>query len=177
MEKRDLGPPFKSAGRPRPFVTTGPDDTGIGNRATTIQTEERIEDPRLSQRRIERGGFGRRAMTKPGRVETLSWISGQLHALRTQVVSDVNGNKGDASGLPGGGFVAYSLKATNGEPLRDTTLEELDITVENIGETRGFLDLAARCEELEWQVRIDRQYYSDHPSPCSIFRVVVDGWS
>jgi hypothetical protein len=39
------------------------------------------------------------------------------------------------------------------------------------------MDLSAWCEELEWRVRIDRQFYSDHPSPSSIFRVIVDGWT
>jgi hypothetical protein len=93
------------------------------------------------------------------------------------MVEDVTDNKDDASGTPGGGFVAYSLKATNGEPLRDLALEDLEITVGNIRETKGYIDLAARCEEMEWRVRIDRQFYSDTPKPSSIFRVIVDGWS
>jgi len=116
-------------------------------------------------------------MTSPGRLETLNWISGQLHDLKFQVVADVQSNRDDASGVPGGGVVAYSLKSTNGEPLRDTTIEALDITVGNIRETSGFMDLAAWCEELEWRVRINRQFYSDHPTPSSIFRVIVDGWA
>jgi hypothetical protein len=116
-------------------------------------------------------------MTASGRLETLTWISGQLHALTAHVVEDVMGNKDDASGSPGGGFVAYSLKATNGEPLRDSSIEDLDITIGNIQDTAGYLDLAGRCEALEWRVRIDRQFYSDHPKPSSIFRVIVDGWA
>lgn len=116
-------------------------------------------------------------MTSPSRLETLKWISGQLDALKSQVVSDVQSNRDDMSGVPGGGFVAYSLKSTNGEPLRDTTIEALGITIDNIRETSGFMDLAARCEQLEWRVRIDRQFYSEHPSPSSIFRVIVDGWA
>jgi len=116
-------------------------------------------------------------MTSPERLETLKWISGQLHALKSQVIADLQSNRDDTSGVPGGGFVAYSLKSTNGEPLRDTTIEALDITLGNIRETSGFMDLSAWCEELEWRVRIDRQFYSDHPSPSSIFRVIVDGWT
>lgn len=116
-------------------------------------------------------------MTAPGRLETLKWISNQLHALESQVASDVQSNRDDASGVPGGGFVAYSLKSTNGEPLRDTMIDALDITVGNIRETSGFMGLSARCEALEWRVRIDRQFYSEHPSPSSIFRVIIDGWA
>jgi hypothetical protein len=116
-------------------------------------------------------------MSPSNRIETLTWISRQLEGLQSQIVEDVHGNKDAASGVPGGGFVAYSLKATNGESLRDTALNDLDISIGNIQETHGFMDLSARCEELEWRVRIDRQYYSDHPSPCSIFRVIVDGWT
>jgi hypothetical protein len=116
-------------------------------------------------------------MPPSGRLETLASISYQLNALKAHVVEDVNGNKDEASGTPGGGFVAYSLKALNGEPLRDTSIEELDITIGNIRETTGYMDLAAQCEELEWRVRIDRQFYSDHPKPSCIFRVIVDGWA
>lgn len=116
-------------------------------------------------------------MNGSGRLETLTWISGQLHALTTHVSEDVMSNKDDACGLPGGGFVAYSLKAMNGEPLRDSSIADLDITVGNIRETSGYMELAARCEVLEWRVRIDRQFYSDHPTPSCIFRVIVDGWA
>jgi hypothetical protein len=123
----------------------------------------------------ERAGI--QTMTSSGRLETLTWISSQLHALKGHVLEDVTGNKDDASGMPGGGFVAYSLKASNGEPLRDSSIEGMDISIGNIRETTGFMDLAARCEELEWRVRIDRQFYSDHPEPSSIFRVIVDGWA
>jgi hypothetical protein len=115
-------------------------------------------------------------MTASGRLETLTWISGQLHKLKANVLEDVRGNQNDASGTPGDGFVAYSLKAANGEPLHDSAMDELDLTIGNIRETTGFMDLAARCEELEWRVRIDRQFYSDHPKPSSILRVIVDGW-
>lgn len=116
-------------------------------------------------------------MTAGGRLETLTWISGQLGELLAHLEADVSSNKDDASGIPGGGFVAYSLKATNGEPLLDVAMEALDISMGNLRETAGYVSLAARCEELEWRVRIDKQFYSEHPTPCSIIRVVVDGWS
>ncbi|MDA1308373.1 MAG: hypothetical protein O2985_02080 [Proteobacteria bacterium] len=116
-------------------------------------------------------------MTETGRLETLTWISRQLQDLKMNVVDDVSQNRDDASGTPGGGFVAYSLKAVNGEPLRDTSITDLAITVENIKETDGYIALAIRCEELEWNVRIDPQFYSDAPNPSSIFRVIVDGWA
>lgn len=76
-------------------------------------------------------------MTSPSRLETLKWISGQLDALKSQVVSDVQSNRDDMSGVPGGGFVAYSLKSTNGEPLRDTTIEALGITIDTFAKPRA----------------------------------------
>jgi hypothetical protein len=115
-------------------------------------------------------------MTAGGRLETLTWISGQLGELLAHLESDVSSDKDDASGIPGG-CVAYSLKATIGEPLLDVAKEALDISMGNLRETAGYVSLAARCEELEWRVRIDKKFYSEHPTPSSIFRVVVDGWS
>jgi hypothetical protein len=116
-------------------------------------------------------------MTELGRLETLTWINRQLQDLKMNVVADVSKNRDDASFTLGDGFIAYSLKAVNGEPLRDTSIAYHEITVENNRVTDGHIALAIRCEELEWNVRIDPQFYSDSANPSSIFRVIVDGWA
>ena len=115
-------------------------------------------------------------MTGPGRLGTLAWISRQLQDLVNDVVLDVSQNRDGASGTEGGGFIAYSLQATNREPLRDVTIAELEITVDNIVKTTGYVALAARCESLKLNLRLDRHFYSDHPQPSSIYRVIIDGW-
>lgn len=115
-------------------------------------------------------------MTEAAKLETLTWISQQFQNLVGNVVPDVSENRDGASGVQGGGFIAYSLQAKNGEPLRNVTIEELEITVDDILKTTGYMALGAHCEALDLRLRLDRHFYSDHPQPSSIFRVVIDGW-
>jgi hypothetical protein len=106
----------------------------------------------------------------------LANVSRQLGRISQAVAEDVADNRDNASGKPGGGFVAYTLKDLNGEPLKHCDLDTPEITLGAVQATTGFATLRERCERLQLKVRVDHHFYADTPRPTRIFRVIIDGW-
>ncbi|MBT5266635.1 MAG: hypothetical protein HOL85_17500 [Rhodospirillaceae bacterium] len=106
----------------------------------------------------------------------LSHISHQLVDLVAKIEGDVTANRDDASGVPGGGFIAYSLMDRNGEPLRDFVISAHDLDTEALEGCEGYRQFESRCRQLGFKMRLDQHFYAAKPTQTKILRVVVDGW-
>lgn len=123
---------------------------------------------------------GQNAMTDTNtttkRDALLAAVSRQLTDLARSVAGDVSQHRDDASGRPGGGFIAYSLNDTGGEPLKDIATADAGVEMEDLKATLGFTVLKERCDALMLHLRLDLHFYASGPRETRIYRVVIDGW-
>lgn len=114
--------------------------------------------------------------TTTKREALLAAVSRQLTDFARSVTEDVSQHRDDASGRPGGGFIAYSLKDVGGEPLKDIATTDAGVDLDDLKATRGFTILKERCDALMLHLRLDLHFYASGPRETRIYRVVIDGW-
>ncbi len=110
------------------------------------------------------------------RTRLIAAISRQLTGMVSSVADDVAQNRDAESGVPGGGFLAYSLTNDDGALLKSTHANDHSVSVEDMQSTIGWSTLASHCDRLQLRLRVEEHYYTDEPELTKIYRVVIDGW-
>ncbi|EKE76475.1 MULTISPECIES: hypothetical protein [Oceanibaculum] len=111
------------------------------------------------------------------REAVLLHISRQFEDIAKRVSQDVTHHAASSPVPAAVGFVLYFLRNSEGEPLKDTTLVRVGITMKEMEETEGFANLVETCKLRHLTARLEEHFYSQQPVFTRIYKVVVDGWS